>query len=228
MAAETRLRRLPMSDALPTTPTDNLSQELLGKPYDELTPIQKSVIDLICAEAPAEVGAHLKLDDRTFWQRLADSVAAVGGSWGFIGGFFVMLVIWVGLNVLILGRYISHPFDPYPFIFLNLLLSMLAAIQAPVIMMSQNRAAAKDRLQAEHDYMVNLRAELEIMRLHDKLDELRSREVESIMMQQTEALKLLKDEVAKLSGASKLKAIAGAKPLAKTRTKAPAHAAKKG
>ena len=189
-----------MSDKPTNSPTDDLARELLGKDYGDLTPIQKSVIDLICAEAPAEVGAHLKLDDRTFWQRLADGVAAVGGSWGFIGGFFVMLVIWVGLNVLVLGRFAGKPFDPYPFIFLNLLLSMLAAIQAPVIMMSQNRAAAKDRLQAEHDYMVNLRAELEIMRLHDKLDELRSREVESLITQQTEALQLLKAEVGRLSG----------------------------
>ena len=181
-------------------PTETLAQELLGKPYVGLTPIQKSVIDLICAEAPAEVGAHLKLDDRTFWQRLADSVAAVGGSWGFIGGFFGFLVIWVGLNVLLLGRFVGRAYDPYPFIFLNLLLSMLAAIQAPVIMMSQNRAAAKDRLQAEHDYMVNMRAELEIMRLHDKLDELRSRELEELVRQQTEALTLLREEVGRLAG----------------------------
>jgi uncharacterized membrane protein len=179
-------------------PNEDLAKELLGKPYEQLTPIQKSVIDLICAEAPAEVGAHLKLDDRSFWERLADGVAAVGGSWAFIGGFGVFLLIWAGLNVWILGRYIAKPFDPYPFIFLNLLLSMLAAIQAPVIMMSQNRAAAKDRLQAEHDYMVNLRAELEIMRLHDKLDELRSREIEDLIKAQTEGLELLKAEVAAL------------------------------
>jgi uncharacterized membrane protein len=179
-------------------PNDELAKELLGKPYDQLTAIQKSVIDLICAEAPADVGAHLKLDDRTFWERLADKVAEIGGSWAFIGGFGVFLLVWAGLNVLILGRYLGKPFDPYPFIFLNLLLSMLAAIQAPVIMMSQNRAAAKDRLQAEHDYMVNLRAELEIMRLHDKLDELRDSEIERLIQAQTEALQLLKQEVADL------------------------------
>ena len=189
-----------MSD---NNPTNDLANELLGKPYDDLTPIQKSVIDLICAEAPAEIGGRLKLDDRTFWERLADHVAAVGGSWAFIGGFFVLLLIWTGVNVLILGRFVGKPFDPYPFIFLNLLLSMLAAIQAPVIMMSQNRAAAKDRLQAEHDYMVNLRAELEIMRLHDKLDELRSREIETLAQAQTEALGLLKDEVAALTHAGR-------------------------
>ena len=216
-----------MSEISANTPINDLAQELLGKPYGELTPIQKSVIDLICDEAPAEVGAHLKLDNRTFWERLADSVAAVGGSWGFIGGFFVMLVIWVALNVLILGRYVAKPFDPYPFIFLNLLLSMLAAIQAPVIMMSQNRAAAKDRLQAEHDYMVNLRAELEIMRLHDKLDALRSREVEALITQQTEALTLLKAGVGRLSGVSKPAPAAKAQPKPASRPKAKLAAKRK-
>ena len=191
--------RAALAEVQPTSaPSEDLAQQLLGQPYDQLTPIQKSVIDLICAEAPADIGAHLKFDDRTFWQRLADDVARVGGSWAFIGAFGFVLMVWIIANVLILGRYIAKPFDPYPFIFLNLLLSMLAAIQAPVIMMSQNRSAAKDRQQAEHDYMVNLRAELEIMRLHEKLDELRSREVETLMVQQTEALKLLKEEVAKL------------------------------
>lgn len=181
-------------------PADDLAHELLGKPYAELTPVQRSVIDLICAEAPSDVAAHLKLDDRTFWERLADHVAAVGGSWGFIGGFAIFLVIWAALNVWILGHFWGKAFDPYPFIFLNLLLSMLAAIQAPVIMMSQNRAASKDRQQAEHDYMVNLRAELEIMRLHDKLDQLRSREIEELMKAQTEALELLRKDVAELAG----------------------------
>ena len=180
-------------------PNEDLAKELLGKPYEQLTPIQKSVIDLICAEAPAEVGAHLKLDDRSFWERLADGVAAVGGSWGFIGGFGVFLLISAGLNILILGRYLGKPFDPYPFIFLNLLLSMLAAIQAPVIMMSQNRAAAKDRLAAEHDYVVNLRTELELMHLHDKLDAVRERELESLIRGQTETIELLKNQVATLT-----------------------------
>jgi uncharacterized membrane protein len=179
-------------------PTNDLAQELLGKPYDQLTPVQKSAIDLICADAPSDIAEHLKLDDRTVWEKLADGVAAVGGSWGFIGAFGVFLVVWAGLNVLVLGRYFGKAFDPYPFIFLNLLLSMLAAIQAPVIMMSQNRAAAKDRLQAEHDYMVNLRAELEIMRLHDKLDDMRTGDIEKLVQAQTEALTLLREEVANL------------------------------
>jgi CRP/FNR family cyclic AMP-dependent transcriptional regulator len=105
----------------------------------------------------------------TFGQRIADHVASFGGSWTFIISFGVVLVVWVIVNVWILA---SHPFDPYPFILLNLVLSMLAALQAPVIMMSQNRQAAKDRLKADLDYEVNLKAELEVAQLHRKVDKL--------------------------------------------------------
>jgi uncharacterized membrane protein len=170
-----------------------LSESLLGKPYETLSPIQKSVIDLIAAEAPSKGHPALAADDRTFLERLADHVAAVGGSWGFIFGFFVVLMCWVLIN------FSKGAFDPYPYIFLNLLLSMLAAIQAPVIMMSQNRAAARDRLAAEHDYVVNLRSELEVMHLHDKLDSMRERELEGLIKGQTETLELLKQQVAALS-----------------------------
>jgi uncharacterized membrane protein len=174
----------------------DLSESLLGKPYEALTPIQKSVIDLVAAESPSKEHPALGPDDRTFLERLADQVAAIGGSWGFIFGFFVVLMGWVLLNA---GFGAKIAFDPYPFIFLNLLLSMLAAIQAPVIMMSQNRAAAKDRLAAEHDYVVNLRSELEVMHLHDKLDAVRERELESLIKGQTETIELLKQQVAALS-----------------------------
>jgi CRP/FNR family transcriptional regulator, cyclic AMP receptor protein len=110
----------------------------------------------------------------TFGERVADGVARFGGSWSFIFSFAAILVTWVLLNtVLILGRQKGEPFDPYPFILLNLFLSMLAAIQAPVIMMSQNRQDAKDRIRSELDYQVNLKAELGIMQLHEKFDELR-------------------------------------------------------
>jgi uncharacterized membrane protein len=186
-----------------------LAQELLGRPYAALTPVQMSVIDLICAEAPSEIATHLKLDDRTPLQKLADQVATVGGSWGFIFGFFLFLAAWILGNVVLLGPIWHRAFDPYPFIFLNLVLSMLAAIQAPVIMMSQNRASAKDRLQAEHDYMVNLRAELEIMRLHDKLDALRSSELEVLVQRQGETLELLRGEVRKLAGQASGEAAVG-------------------
>jgi uncharacterized membrane protein len=150
----------------------DLAQNLLGASYDALTPVQRSVIDLIATESPTGVNPELINDDRTFWQRLADNVAKVGGSWLFIFGFMGGLAVWMGWNVV--GHSRGLAFDPYPFIFLNLMLSMVAALQAPVIMMSQNRSAARDRENAEHDYVVNLRCELEIMHLHDKLDAMRA------------------------------------------------------
>ncbi len=110
----------------------------------------------------------------TYGDRLADGIARVGGSWAFIIAFLTFLAIWTVANTWLLTR---DPFDPYPFVFLNLILSMLAAIQAPIIMMSQNRQAARDRLDASHDYEVNLRAEIEIMALHEKMDALRHREL---------------------------------------------------
>jgi len=176
---------------------DQLSRDLLATPYAELKATQKSVIDLIAAEAPTGLNKALLADDRSYWDRLADKVAAVGGSWAFIGGFCACLVLWIGLNVGLRPFHLS--FDPYPFIFLNLILSTVAAIQAPVIMMSQNRQATKDRLNAEHDYVVNLRAELEIMRLHDKLDALRETEMVEILRCNTEALEILKRRVETLS-----------------------------
>src|SRR4029077_2238459 len=129
-----------------------------------------------------------------------DQVAAVGGSWGFIIAFGLILATWMGWNEITKG----HPlaFDPYPFIFLNLMLSMVAAIQAPVIMMSQNRAAARDRDAANHDYTVNLRAELEIMHLHDKVDTMREKQMLEMLRQQREAIRLLKGQVDKLSSST--------------------------
>ena len=105
----------------------------------------------------------------TFGERLADRVASIGGSWSFIIGFGVFLAAWAVLNTVILA---ANAFDPFPFIFLNLMLSMLAALQAPIIMMSQNRQAAKDRLEVRLDYETNLRSETEIANLHAKVDAL--------------------------------------------------------
>ena len=116
-----------------------LAQDLLSCAYEDLTPVQRSVIDLIATEAPTGLHPKLQIDDRTRGQRLADRVAAVGGSWGFIISFGVVLATWIAWNVATRGFHLA--FDPYPFIFLNLMLSMLAAIQAPIIMMSQNRSA---------------------------------------------------------------------------------------
>jgi uncharacterized membrane protein len=151
----------------PTDRRNELAKGLLGSPYEDLTPVQKSVVDLMVSSAPTGISPVLEVDDRTFWDRLADKVAEVGGSWTFIAAFSACLFGWAGLN-LFLAHY-HAAFDPFPFIFLNLVLSTIAALQAPVIMMSQNRQALRDRLAAEHDYTVNLRAELEIIRLHDRL-----------------------------------------------------------
>ncbi len=109
-----------------------------------------------------------------FGDWLADTIARVGGSWSFIICAIVFLALWTFGNAWLLGR---ENFDPYPFIFLNLLLSMVAALQAPIIMMSQNRQAERDRLDASHDYEVNLKAEIEIMALHEKLDEMRHSQI---------------------------------------------------
>jgi len=108
-------------------------------------------------------------DNMTFGQRAADAVARFGGSWTFIIVCPVILLAWVGLNSYVLVVYDQH-FDPFPYILLNLVLSMMAAIQAPIIMMSQNRQSEKDRLAALHDYEINLKAEMEIRSLHDKID----------------------------------------------------------
>jgi uncharacterized membrane protein len=127
---------------------------------------------------------------QTFGQRLADRVAAFGGSWTFILIFAAVLLSWVLLNTLVLARHGSS-FDPYPYILLNLFLSMLAAVQAPVILMSQNRQGVKDRVDAAHDYEVNLKAELEILSLHEKLDELREMKWAELIRMQQEQIGLL-------------------------------------
>jgi uncharacterized membrane protein len=176
---------------------EQLALDLLEKPYGDLTPIQKSVIDLMASETPTAGQAGLAIDDRTPAEKLADQVAAIGGSWGFIIGFGVVLASWIGWNVLTVS--LHWAFDIYPFIFLNLILSMLAAVQAPVIMMSQNRAALKDREAAEHDATVNLRAELEIMLLHDKLDAVRDQQLVELIKCQNETLELLRTQMAALT-----------------------------
>ena len=178
---------------------EKLSRDLLGEGYLELDEAEREVIDEMAREDTTAENVAENLDEQAgFWDRLADRVAAVGGSWTFIFGFGAVLVIWVSLNVVLLKPF-HFEFDPYPFIFLNLLLSMLAAIQAPVIMMSQNRQAMKDRAAAEHDYSVNLRAELEIMSLHDKIDELRNIRLHEQITAQAEALEQLRDQVTALN-----------------------------
>lgn len=124
----------------------------------------------------------------TFGERLADRVAGFGGSWTFILLFIAFLIGWMIFNSLVLAR---HAFDPYPYILLNLVLSCLAALQAPVIMMSQNRAAEKDRMQAQNDYEVNVKAELEILQLQEKLNELREHDWGALVEMQQRQIELL-------------------------------------
>ena len=156
-----------------TTPrtVDDLAMELLGKSSDALSAAERRVLERIHKRETTQDIGVVHEESATFGERLSDHVAAVGGSWGFIIAFTVVLFGWMILNSQILNR-MGMAFDPYPFIFLNLLLSTLAAVQAPIIMMSQNRQAAKDRTAAAHDYEVNLRAELEILRLHEKVNHL--------------------------------------------------------
>ncbi len=157
---------------------DAEARRLLGHGFRELEAEERRVILQIIRRAAIARNIADETDEAmTFGQRLADRVAEIGGSWGFIIGFAIFLTFWAALNGLVLAHVGLKPFDPYPFIFLNLILSMVAAVQAPVIMMSQNRQATKDRAAAEHDYEVNLKAELEILALHEKLDALRSREL---------------------------------------------------
>lgn len=128
--------------------------------------------------------------DNSFGQKLADKVAAFGGSWSFILLFVGFLLLWIVINVFIL---VTKPFDPYPFIFLNLILSFIAALQAPVIMMSQNRQEEKDRSRAKKDYMINLKAELEIRMLHEKIDHLILHQQQDLLEIQNIQVDMLKD-----------------------------------
>jgi len=143
-------------------------QNMLRQEKGELTALEQDVIESLREHDILSKNVNSAVDEKwTFGQRLADHVASFGGSWRFIIFFASVLVVWILINTLLIG---DKPFDPFPFILLNLVLSCLAAIQAPIIMMSQNRVEAKDRLTAENDYRVNLKAELEIRHLHSKID----------------------------------------------------------
>lgn len=141
---------------------------------------------------------------QTFGERLADRVAQLGGSWTFIAIFTGMLIAWVIVNTVVLARF-GGGFDPYPYIFLNLILSMVAALQAPVILMSQNRQAARDRLAAGLDYEINLKAEVEIMALHEKLDRIRLEHLEDLLRDLTQQV----EESNKMVRAAVTKSIPG-------------------
>jgi uncharacterized membrane protein len=157
----------------------NLARQLLDLDDGDLKPHERAVIERCVRRLAVSRNINLDMEkSSTFGERLADRVAEIGGSWGFIIGFALFIALWSIVNTVLLA---THAFDPYPFIFLNLTLSMLAAVQAPVILMSQNRAAARDRLVANHDYEVNLKAEIEIAALHEKLDEIRAHELATMI-----------------------------------------------
>jgi uncharacterized membrane protein len=168
-----------------------IAERLLGQPYDTLDARTQKVARHVSGRTHiARNTAADTATQSTPGQRAADAVARFGGSWTFIMIFAVTLIVWVILNSVILARW-GGSFDPYPYILLNLFLSMLASIQAPIILMSQNRQAEKDRLNAEHDYEVNLKAELEIMLLHEKVDLLREGQWGELLAIQKEQLRLL-------------------------------------
>ena len=143
--------------------------EFLNKKLGNLTEVEKQVIQSVSKNTMISTDVEEDEKEITFGQKLADKVAEFGGSWGFIIFFMSFLVVWILLNVFWLS---NHGFDPYPFILLNLILSCIAAIQAPVIMMSQNRQEEKDRERSKKDYKINLKSELEIRELHEKIDHL--------------------------------------------------------
>lgn len=153
---------------------ENLARALLGMKFSELSEEEQRVIESIANREPvAENVNEIFIEELTYGQRLADKVVRFGGSWPFITIFLLFMIVWVLINSYLLVDPFK-PFDPYPYILLNLALSTLAALQAPVIMMTQNRQAAKDRVEMDANYQVSLKMDLEIMHLHEKLDKLAS------------------------------------------------------
>ncbi len=166
-------------------------ERLLEAERGQLSQLDREVLASVEAEATISADTDHSFDEaRTFGQRAADAVASFGGSWRFILLFMAVLVAWIAVNSFGL---LYQPYDPFPFILLNLVLSCIAALQAPVIMMSQRRQEAKDRKRAENDYRVNLKAELEIRHLHDKIDHQMARQWERLAAIQQMQIELLEE-----------------------------------
>jgi uncharacterized membrane protein len=166
-------------------------QDVIEEDKGELSALEEQVVKSLQEQELLSTNINIEYDKQlTFGERLADRIADFGGSWRFIGIFAALLLLWVALNSTFLIR---KPFDPYPYIFLNLILSCLAAIQAPVIMMSQNRQEAKDRLRSEYDYRINLKAELEIRHLQEKLDHLLMNQWQRLLEIQKIQIDLMED-----------------------------------
>lgn len=159
--------------------------KFLQTEISQLSKLEKDVVRSLGDDTSFVAKVEEEVDTRNYGQIVADKVAAFGGSWTFIIAFFIFIPIWIGSNVFI---FTNKEFDPYPFILLNLILSCVAALQAPVIMMSQNRQEEKDRERAKKDYMINLKSELEIRMLDDKMDHL-------VMYQQQELIEIQKVQI---------------------------------
>jgi uncharacterized membrane protein len=169
----------------------NYVKEVLEEEIGELSALDQEVIESLQQHEILSSDLSKQFERKlTFGERLSDHIAEFGGSWKFLITFAAVLVIWICINGVLL---VTHAFDPYPFILLNLILSCLAAVQAPIIMMSQNRAESRDRLRAENDYKVNLKAELEIRHLHEKLDHLLRRQYNRLFEIQQIQIELLEE-----------------------------------
>lgn len=166
-------------------------ENLLDEERGELGALERQVVESIeSGQIISQFGHELSEEAYTFGERMADRVAAFGGSWTFILAFAAVITIWISIN---LAGVFVKPFDAYPFILLNLVLSCVAAMQAPVIMMSQRRQEAKDRLRGENDYRINLKAELEIRQLHEKIDHQLARQWERLAEMQQIQIELLEE-----------------------------------
>jgi uncharacterized membrane protein len=164
-----------------------MDPNVLLKQIQELSDRERRVIASWLKRSPISIDVNQQFRQQlTLGQRVADKVASFGGSWTFISLFLSGMMVWMLFNA-----DTSKAFDPFPFILLNLVLSCLAALQAPVIMMSQNRQAARDRLEARHDYEVNMKAEVEIMDLHAKIDKLRESQWSELLSLQQRQVELL-------------------------------------
>jgi uncharacterized membrane protein len=174
-----------------TGKAQRIAEKFLRREWENLTEQERRVINSLIERKNLSHDTNTEFDgERTFGEKVADKVAAFGGSWKFIIIFSSVLVGWILLNSLVL---LSNAFDPFPYILLNLFLSMTAALQAPIIMMSQNRQAARDRLDAGHDYEVNLKAELEIRTLQEKVDVMLAHDWKELIETQQKQIEMLKE-----------------------------------
>lgn len=172
---------------------------MLATEDDHLEKLNNIVLDAVTEEKLLSKKLYEREENISLGGRLADKVATFGGSWHFIIAFFMFMAVWIGINLYLF----SKPFDRYPFILLNLILSCLASIQAPIIMMSQNRKEAKDRQRSQNDYLVNLKSEIEIRNLHQKIDLLIADQMKNlfaVQQEQTEIMEDICDRIDKIAG----------------------------